>query len=90
MNTFAHRTKPLSDLLRGQQPVFKWEKPQQDAYDDIRDLLLGGIHLAAPDYELPFHLATDASEDGKGAVFYQLPVIPLEDQKAVQLKDAQP
>jgi hypothetical protein len=80
VKNFAHRTKPLSDLLRGQQPVFKWEKAQQDAYDDIRDLLLSGIHLAAPDYSLPFHLATDASEDGKGAVLYQLPDIPIVEQ----------
>ena len=70
VKNFAHRTKPLSDLLRGQQLVFRWEKVHQDAYDDIRDSLLGGIHLAAPDYTLSFHLATDASEDGKGAVLY--------------------
>ena len=68
MKNFAHRTTPLSDLLRGQQPVFRWEKVHQDAFDDTRYFLLGGIHLAAPDYALPFHLATNASEDGKGAV----------------------
>jgi hypothetical protein len=55
-------TKPLTDLLRGRQPIFTtWGEDQQRA-------LLGGIHIAAPDYSLPFHLATDASEDGKGAV----------------------
>jgi hypothetical protein len=80
VKNFAMRTKPLSDLVRGQQPVFKWEKKHQDAYEDIRDLLLSGIHLAAPDYALPFHLATDASEDGKGAVLYQLPDIPIDMQ----------
>ena len=77
---FAQRTKPVSDLLRGKQPVFKWELAQQNAFDDIRDLLLSGIHLSVPDFSIPFHLATDASEDGKGAVLYQLPSVPLEKQ----------
>jgi hypothetical protein len=38
------------------------------------------LHLAAPDFNLPFHLATDASEDGKGGELYQLPTIPIPDQ----------
>ncbi len=63
--------------MRGKQPVFKWGEPQQQAYEHIRDALL---HLAAPDFELPFHLQTDASEDGKGAVLYQLPACPIADQ----------
>jgi hypothetical protein len=46
----------------------------------IRDRLLEGVHLAAPDFSLPFHLATDASEDGKGGELYQLPSIPLDQQ----------
>jgi hypothetical protein len=43
--------------------------------------LLQGVHLAAPDFSLPFHLATDASEDGKGGEMYQLlPSVPVEQQ----------
>jgi hypothetical protein len=42
--------------------------------------LLAEVHLAAPDFDLPFHLATDASEDGKGGELYQLPSIPVPDQ----------
>jgi hypothetical protein len=42
--------------------------------------VLSGVHLSAPDFELPFHLATDASEDGKGAALYQLPGILVADQ----------
>jgi hypothetical protein len=70
----------MSDVLRGKNPVFFWKSEQQAAYDFIRDKLLSGVHLAAPDFELPFHLATDASEDGKGATFYQLPSIDVPDQ----------
>ena len=59
---FATLTKPLTDVLRGSKPVFTWGAPQQKAFETIRDLLLGGTHLSAPDYSMPFHLATDASE----------------------------
>jgi hypothetical protein len=70
LKDYALITKPLTDLLRGKQPVFKWQEPQQQAYEHIRDALLSGLHIAAPNFELPFHLQTDASEDGKGAVLY--------------------
>jgi hypothetical protein len=77
---FATITKPMSDVLRGKNPGFFWGSEQQAAYDFIKEKLLSGLHLAAPDFELPFHLATDASEDGKGAVLYQLPSIAVSDQ----------
>jgi hypothetical protein len=80
LKDYAIITKPLTDLLRGKQPVFKWHEPQQQAYEHIRDALLSGLHLAAPNFELPFHLQTDASEDGKGGVLYQLPACPIPDQ----------
>lgn len=38
------------------------------------------MHLAATDYAIPFHLSTDASEDGKGATLCQLPTVPVESQ----------
>ena len=69
---YAMLAKPMTDILRGRHPEFFWGEPQQTAFDSIRELLLGGIHLCPPDYSLPFHLATDASEDGKGGCLYQL------------------
>ena len=80
LQNYAIITKPLTDLLRGKQPVFAWGAAQQEAYEFVRDALLAGIHLAAPDFELPFHLQTDALEDGKAAVLYQLSKCPIEDQ----------
>jgi hypothetical protein len=70
----------MTEVLKGKPPTFKWGPEQQTAFDTIRDRLLAGVHLAAPDFSLPFHLATDASEDGKGGELYQLPTIPIEDQ----------
>ncbi len=72
LRDYALTTRPLTELLRGKQPVFKWGQDQQRAYEHVRDALLAGVHLAAPDFTIPFHLQTDASEDGKGAVLYQL------------------
>jgi hypothetical protein len=80
IQNYAAITKPHTDPLRGRQPTFEWGPAQQATFEDIKDRLLGGIYLAAPDYEVPFHLATDASEDGKGAVLYQLPSVPIEKQ----------
>jgi hypothetical protein len=51
---------------------------------------LEGVHLAAPDFDLPFHLATDASEDGKGGELYQLPSIPVANQYPYDLKTYAP
>ncbi len=70
---YAMLTRPLANLLKGKLLTFKWDKACQDAYENVRDALLAGVHLATPNFEIPFHLQTDASEDGKGAILYQLP-----------------
>jgi hypothetical protein len=80
LRDYALVSKPLTDLLKGKVTTFRWGPTQQQAFDTIRDKLLEGVHLAAPDFELPFHLATDASEDGKGGELYQLPSVPVKDQ----------
>jgi hypothetical protein len=81
---FATVTKHMTDVLRGKLPTF-WGDEQQKAFDFIKDKLLAGLHLAAPDFNLPFHLATDASEDGKGGELYQLPTIPIPDHSKYRL-----
>ncbi len=77
---YAMLTRPLTNLLKGKLLTFKWDKACQDAYEHVRDALLAGVHLAAPNFEIPFHLQTDASEDGKGAILYQLPHCELDKQ----------
>jgi hypothetical protein len=80
LRDYALASKPMTDMLKGKPPTFKWGPEQQDAFDGIREKLLAGMHLSAPDFELPFHMATDASEDGKGGELYQLPSIPIDEQ----------
>jgi hypothetical protein len=77
---YAMLTRPLTDLLRGKATSFTWGEKQQEAFDCIRDKLLQGVHLCSPNFALPFHLATDASEDGKGGELYQLPDVPVDQQ----------
>jgi hypothetical protein len=80
LQDYALVSRPLTELLRDKPPTFRWGPEQQTAFDTIRDKLLQGVHLAAPDFSLPLHLATDASEDGKGGELYQLPSIPIDQQ----------
>ncbi len=48
------------------------------------------MHLASPDFALPFHLATDASEDDKAGKLYQLPSIPIAEQYPYNAKTHAP
>jgi hypothetical protein len=48
-----------------------WGPPQQEAFDNIIQLLTSEPILAYADYKLPFLLHTDASGQGLGAVLYQ-------------------
>ena len=70
---YAVVVEPLTALTRGKKPVFKWEEKHQLAFEIIRDRLLAGVHLHAPDYSVPFHYYSDASDDGKGGVLCQFP-----------------
>jgi hypothetical protein len=63
---YAMITKPITDILRGRKPVFSCSADCQAAFGTVRAKLLDGIHLSLPRYDLPFHLKTDASDDGKG------------------------
>ena len=50
IRSYAMITKPLTDLLRGNKPVFEWTAKQQKAFDHIRDLLLGGDTFGRPEF----------------------------------------
>ncbi len=52
-------------------PEWKWEKPQQEAFDTLRKQLMSPPVLGYARYDLPFTLYTDASGKGLGAVLSQ-------------------
>jgi hypothetical protein len=71
---YAHIVRPLTELTRcekGQPVPYIWTPERQTSYDHVRNLLLDGIHLAPPDYRLPFHSGGDASNDGKAYGIHQ-------------------
>ncbi|SAL94725.1 hypothetical protein, partial, partial [Absidia glauca] len=69
----ATLTAPL-DSLRNHEGKLgsKWTDLQQKAFENIKEALIQAPYLNAPRTELPFHLATDASDVGLGAVLYQI------------------
>uniref|UniRef100_A0A8R1DGL0 RNA-directed DNA polymerase n=1 Tax=Caenorhabditis japonica TaxID=281687 RepID=A0A8R1DGL0_CAEJA len=62
--------EPLTRLNRKNEK-FRWETPQQEAFDTLREALLDKPILAFPDYEKPFNLFCDASAVGLGAALMQ-------------------
>jgi hypothetical protein len=90
MRVQAQEARTRRKLTNPNQPPHKLQVAQRQPGNDfaiskrivqwVRDALLAGVHLAAPDFARPFHLQTDASEDGKGAVLYQLLGCPVAQQ----------
>jgi len=77
---YAHIVRPLTELTRsinGKPVPFTWTQERQQSFDHVRNLLLDGIHLAPPDYRLPFHSGGDASNDGKAYGIFQFNDLPV-------------
>ena len=52
------------------QPI-TWTPKHQQVLEELLDLLVHPPIMAFPDFNLPYVLHTDASQDGLGAVLYQ-------------------
>ena len=64
----AHK---LSALVSPKVPYI-FTKEHEEALEAIRKEILSGVHLWAQDPDLPLHLETDGSDDGWGAVLFQI------------------
>ena len=90
IHNYATRTRPLSKLT-GNVP-WVWDKTAQDAFIWLKGAVLQNKWLATPDFSKRFHIDTDASDVGMGAVLYQLvhdwrptdPPAPDYDKKVVR------
>lgn len=67
---FATRLEPLTSMQRKNQK-FLWTEAAENAFTDIKNLLIQAPILSCPDFTLPFQVQTDASGVGLGAVLYQ-------------------
>ena len=73
---YAQKAKPLNKLISGDNAKKKhskvdWTDECQTAFDLLKETCTNTPKLAYANYKKPFHLNTDASERGLGAVLYQ-------------------
>jgi hypothetical protein len=67
---FGILAKPLTELLKKDQ-VFVWMTTHDEAFALLKSALCSAPVLALPDFTRPFHIETDASGAGIGAVLQQ-------------------
>ena len=67
----ANSPAAILNSLMSPKVAFEFTKKHEDALQKIREQILTGVHLHAPDHNHKLILETDASVDGWGAVLYQ-------------------
>ena len=67
---FGLIAKPLNDLLR-KDSLFFWTSIHDNAFSALKAALTSAPVLGIPDFSISFHLETDASGFGVGAVLLQ-------------------
>jgi len=70
VRNFGIIAHPLTQLLKKDVP-FVWTPSQQSTFSDLQQALSSAPILALPDFSQPFHIDTDASGVGIGAVLHQ-------------------
>ena len=71
IRNYARVAAPLQKLIH-ENATFVWEKPQQDAFDAIKDAIIAATEMAHPKPGEPFIIDCDAAAEGLGAVLQQL------------------
>ena len=76
----ADITKPLYSLLE-KKTEWRWSQNEQDAFEELKSLLMKSPVLALYDPKLPIKVACDASKYGLGAVISN--IFPNGEEKAI-------
>ena len=76
IHKYVQIAKPLNALISGdntksKKKLVEWNEGCETAFQKLKILCSKTPTLAYADYSKPFHLQTDASEKGLGAVLYQ-------------------
>ena len=66
-SNFSTIAEPLTNLL-GKKNKFLWDDKCQVAFDELKAILKSSPVLSAPNFELDFKLAVDASDSGIGGI----------------------
>jgi hypothetical protein len=70
IQAYAAKALPMQALtLKG--TVFAWQKPQQQAFDELKEALTSAPVLALPNFTQPFEVISHASLLGTGALLMQ-------------------
>lgn len=67
---YAQTTVVLQELLH-KGTRWDWNATREEAFQNVKALFIGTIHLAYPDYTKPFYVQCDASEYGLGSQLFQ-------------------
>jgi hypothetical protein len=67
---FSHIAAPLHRLLK-KDTVYEWTVEKEQAFQTLKGKLISVPILKYPDFNQPFILTTDASEEGLGALLSQ-------------------
>lgn len=70
IKSYGSISRPLTDLLR-KNTLFHWTPQLQLCFDTLKQALVFAPILALPDFSKGFHIETDASANGIGAVLSQ-------------------
>jgi hypothetical protein len=70
MPNYSKIAQPLLDLTK-KGPVWRWERPQHNAFKELKTRMCCSPVLTQPDFEKKFYLQTDASAYSVGAILSQ-------------------
>ncbi len=68
---FADLSEPLSTLTR-KSTIWRWTEIEDKAFKKLKESMVKTPCLALPNWDKPFHMQTDASLIGAGAVLMQV------------------
>uniref|UniRef100_A0A3Q1GC55 Gypsy retrotransposon integrase-like protein 1 n=1 Tax=Acanthochromis polyacanthus TaxID=80966 RepID=A0A3Q1GC55_9TELE len=68
---FSTRAAPLTDLTSTAKAHMVWGEEQENAFQDLKEVLCQEPVLQSPNFTLPFSVQTDASRRGLGGVLLQ-------------------
>ena len=72
VNNYAHVAAPLTDLVKKGRPnKVEWMEPQQKAFNKLKQALGNAPILRVLDFQQPFVVRSDASNEGLGAMLLQ-------------------